>query len=294
MNEKYAYFKNSLLPYWLLFPQLTIIFLFFLWPASQAIKSSFEREDPFGFTTTFIGLENYVTILSDPTYVKSLLTTIIFSAIVAAVSMTISLLLAVSVDRTVHAKKAYTVLLLWPYAVAPVLSGILWLFIFHPTIGIIPDILKKTGIIWNYRVNEIQAMILVIIAASWQQISYNFLFFLSGLQSIPRSQLEAAAIDGASPFKRFWTITFPQISPTTFFLLVVNTNYVMFDTFGIIENTTSGGPARATTTLAYKIYDDGFRNQMIGTSAAQSVILMFMVIFLTLIQFRWIERRVQY
>ncbi|QEE08493.1 sn-glycerol-3-phosphate ABC transporter permease UgpA [Bartonella kosoyi] len=294
MQEKQAYFKKSLLSYGLLFPQLLVTFLFFFWPAAEAIKSSFEREDPFGFTTTFIGLENYLTVLSDPTYRQSLLTTVVFSISVTVVSMTISLLLAVCVDRVVRAKKAYTILLLWPYAVAPVLAGILWLFIFHPTVGIIPFLLEKIGVLWNYRINGTQAMILIVIAASWKQISYNFLFFLTGLQSVPHSQIEAAAIDGAGPFKRFWTIVFPQISPTTFFLLIVNINYVMFDTFGIIDNTTSGGPARATSTLVYKVYDDGFRNQIIGTSAAQSTILMLMVIVLTFIQFRWIERRVQY
>ncbi|WP_139412762.1 sn-glycerol-3-phosphate ABC transporter permease UgpA [Bartonella mastomydis] len=294
MQEKQAYFKNRLLSYGLLFPQLLITFLFFFWPAAQAIKSSFEREDPFGFTTTFIGFENYLTVLSDPTYLQSLFTTVVFSISVTVASMTISLLLAVCVDRVICAKKAYTMLLLWPYAVAPVLAGILWLFIFHPTIGIIPFLLEKIGVLWNYRINGTQAMILIVIAASWKQISYNFLFFLTALQSVPRSQIEAAAIDGAGPFKRFWTVVFPQISPTTFFLLIVNINYVMFDTFGIIDNTTSGGPARATSTLVYKVYDDGFRNQIIGTSAAQSTILMLMVIVLTFIQFRWIERRVQY
>ncbi|QEE11519.1 sn-glycerol-3-phosphate ABC transporter permease UgpA [Bartonella krasnovii] len=294
MQEKHAYFKKSLLSYGLLFPQLLVTFLFFFWPAAQAVKSSFEREDPFGFTTTFIGFENYLTVLSDPTYRQSLLTTVVFSISVTVVSMTISLLLAVCVDRVVRAKKAYTMLLLWPYAVAPVLAGILWLFIFHPAIGIIPFLLEKVGVLWNYRINGTQAMILIVIAASWKQISYNFLFFLTGLQSIPHSQIEAAAIDGAGPFKRFWTVVFPQISPTTFFLLIININYVMFDTFGIIDNTTSGGPARATNILVYKIYDDGFKNQIIGTSAAQSTILMLMVIVLTFIQFRWIERRVQY
>ncbi|WP_332065855.1 sn-glycerol-3-phosphate ABC transporter permease UgpA [Bartonella sp. CB189] len=294
MQEKHAYFKNSLLPYWLLFPQLAVTFLFFLLPAAQTVKLSFEREDTFGLIKTFVGFENYVAIFSDPIYVKSLLTTIIFSVSVTVVTMAISLLLAVSVDRVIRAQKTYTMFLLLPYAIAPVLSGVLWLFIFHPTIGIFPFILEKIGIIWNHRISGIQAMILIVIAASWQQVSYNFLFFLAGLQSIPRSQIEAAAIDGAGPFKRFWTVIFPQISPTTFFLLIINIHYVMFDTFGIIDNITSGGPANATNTLVYKVYEDGFKNQMIGISAAQSVILMLMVIILTFIQFRWVERRVQY
>ncbi|WP_455482215.1 sn-glycerol-3-phosphate ABC transporter permease UgpA [Bartonella sp. B35(2025)] len=294
MQEKHVYFKNSLLPYWLLFPQLAITFLFFLLPAAQTIKLSFEREDPFGFTTKFIGFENYITVFTDPTYIKSIFTTIIFSISVTVVAMAISLLLAVSVDRVIRTKKVYTTLLLWPYAVAPVLAGILWLFIFHPAVGIFPFLLEKIGIMWNHRINGIQAMILIVIAASWQQISYNFLFFLASLQSIPRSQIESAAIDGAGPFKRFWTVVFPQISPTTFFLLIINIHYVMFDTFGIIDNVTSGGPAHATNTLIYKIYNDGFRNQIIGASAAQSAILMLMVIVLTFIQFRWIERRIQY
>ncbi|AGF74195.1 sn-glycerol 3-phosphate transport system permease protein [Bartonella australis AUST/NH1] len=294
MQQKHAYFKKSFFPYWLLLPQLAVTFLFFLWPAAQAVKSSFEREDPFGFTTTFVGFENYVTVLSDPIYIKSLITTVIFSVSVTVVSMTISLILAVSVDRVIRAKKVYTMLLLWPYAVAPVLAGILWLFIFHPTVGIVPFLLEKIGIAWNHRISGTQAMILIVIAASWKQISYNFLFFLAGLQSVPHSQIEAAAIDGAGPFKRFWTVVFPQISPTTFFLLIVNIHYVMFDTFGIIDNMTSGGPARATSTLVYKVYDDGFKNQIIGASTAQSTILMLMVAVLTFIQFRWIERRVQY
>ncbi|MCZ2328420.1 sn-glycerol-3-phosphate ABC transporter permease UgpA [Bartonella sp. F02] len=294
MQTKHAYFQKILLPYLLLFPQLAITFLFFFWPAIQAIKSSFEREDPFGFSKTFIGFENYVTIFSDPAYIQSFMTTVIFSVSVTVISMTLSLLLAVCVDRVIRAKKTYTIFLLWPYAVAPVLAGILWLFIFHPTIGVLPFLLEEIGIIWNHRVSGTQAMILIVIAASWQQISYNFLFFLAGLQSVPRSQIEAAAIDGASPFKRFWTVVFPQISPTTFFLLIVNIHYVMFDTFGIIDHITSGGPARATSTLVYKIYEDGFKNQIIGASAAQSTILMLMIIVLTFVQFRWIERRVQY
>lgn len=294
MQEKQTYFKNNFLPYWLLFPQLAITVLFFLWPAFQSIKSSFEREDPFGFKTVFIGFDNYARIFSETEYLNSLYVTVIFAVSVTLVSMSVSLLLATAVDRAIKAKTVYTTMLLWPYAVAPIIAGVLWMFIFHPTIGFMPLILHYLGIDWNYRVNGTHAMILIVIAASWKQISYNFLFFLAGLQSVPKSQIEAAAIDGAGPIKRFWTIIFPQLSPTTFFLMVININYVMFDTFAIIDGTTTGGPAQATNTLVYKIYDDGFKNQMIGISAAQSTVLMILVIVLTIVQFRWVERKVQY
>lgn len=294
MQEKQTYFKNSFLPYWLLLPQLLITVLFFLWPAFQSIKSSFQREDPFGFKTVFIGFENYARIFSEGDYLNSLYVTAVFAISVTFVSMSISLLLATAVDRTIRSKNVYTTMLLWPYAVAPIIAGVLWMFIFHPTLGFMPLILNYLGIDWNYRINGTHAMILIVIAASWKQISYNFLFFLAGLQSVPKSQIEAAAIDGAGPIKRFLTIILPQLSPTTFFLLVININYVMFDTFAIIDGTTTGGPAQATNTLVYKIYDDGFKNQMIGISSAQSTILMILVIALTIVQFRWVERKVQY
>jgi sn-glycerol 3-phosphate transport system permease protein len=294
MQTKRTIFPNKLLPYALLAPQLAVTLIFFIWPAAQAVKSSFEREDPFGFRTTFIWFENYTRLFSEPGYLNSLTKTAIFAVSVTLLSMSRSLLLAVAVNRVLKSNRAYTTLLVWPYAVAPVVVGILWWFMFNPTIGIAPYMLRGLGIDWNHRVDGNQAMILVVIAASWKQISYNFLFFVAGLQSVPQSLNEAAAIDGAGPFKRFWTIVFPLLSPTTFFLLIVNINYAMFDTFGLIDTTTNGGPNQATNILVYKVYADGFLGLNIGSSAAQSVVLMLIVIALTAIQFRYIERRVQY
>jgi sn-glycerol 3-phosphate transport system permease protein len=294
MQSKRTVFPNKLLPYLLLVPQLAVTLIFFIWPALQALMSSFEREDPFGFRTTFVWFENYRRLLAEPTYLGSLGKTAIFAGSVTLLSMTVSLLLAVAVNRVLRTNRLYTTLLVWPYAVAPVVVGVLWWFMFNPTIGILPYMLRAVGIDWNHRVDGTDAMLLVIMAASWKQISYNFLFFVAGLQSVPQSLLEAAAIDGAGPFKRFWTIVFPLLSPTTFFLLIVNINYTMFDTFGIIDATTQGGPAQATNILVYKVYSDGFLGLNIGSSSAQSVILMLIVIALTAIQFRFIERRVQY
>ncbi|MEO9299834.1 sn-glycerol-3-phosphate ABC transporter permease UgpA [Devosia alba] len=294
MQAKRTTFPNKFLPYWLLVPQLAVTLIFFIWPAVQALKSSFEREDPFGFKTTFVWFENYRRLLIDPMYVGSLGKTAVFAFSVTALSMSLSLILAVAVNRVLRSNRAYTTLLVWPYAVAPVVVGILWWFMFNPTIGIAPYLLRGMGIDWNHRVDGNQAMIFVVMAASWKQISYNFLFFVAGLQSVPQSQIEAAAIDGAGPFKRFWTIVFPLLAPTTFFLLIVNINYAMFDTFGIIDATTQGGPAQATNILVYKVYTDGFLGLNIGSSSAQSVILMIIVIALTAIQFRYVERRIQY
>jgi sn-glycerol 3-phosphate transport system permease protein len=294
MQTKRTIFPNKLLPYFLLLPQLAVTLVFFIWPALQAVKSSFEREDPFGFRTTFIWFDNYTRLFAEAGYLNSLSRTAVFAVLVTLLSMSLSLILAVAVNRVLRTNRVYTTLLVWPYAVAPVVVGILWWFIFNPTIGIAPYLMRAVGIGWNPRVNGDHAMILVIVAASWKQISYNFLFFVAGLQSVPQSLTEAAAIDGAGPFKRFWTIVFPLLSPTTFFLLIVNINYAMFDTFGIIDATTSGGPNQATNVLVYKVYADGFLGLNLGSSAAQSVILMLIVIALTAIQFRFIERRVQY
>ncbi|MBE7733745.1 sn-glycerol-3-phosphate ABC transporter permease UgpA [Devosia faecipullorum] len=294
MQTKRTIFPNKLLPYALLAPQLAITIIFFIWPALQAVKSSFEREDPFGFRTTFVWFENYSRVLMDPLYLNSVGRTAVFALSVTLLSMGLSLLLAVAVNRVLRTNRLYTTLLVWPYAVAPVVVGILWWFMFNPSIGIAPYILRGFGINWNHRIDGNQAMLLVVMAASWKQISYNFLFFVAGLQSVPQSLNEAAAIDGAGPFKRFWTIVFPLLSPTTFFLLIVNINYAMFDTFGLIDATTAGGPAQATNILVYKVYADGFLGLNIGSSAAQSVILMLIVIALTAIQFRYVERRVQY
>jgi sn-glycerol 3-phosphate transport system permease protein len=294
LQTKRTIFPQKLLPYLLLAPQLAITLIFFIWPAGQAIKSSFEREDPFGFRTTFVWFQNYTRLFTDADYTNSLWRTALFAVCVTAISMSVSLVLAAAVNRLLRSGRIYTTLLVWPYAVAPVVAGVLWWFLFNPTIGILPYVLDQFGINWNHRTNGSQAMTLVILAAAWKQISYNFLFFVAGLQSIPQSLIEAAAIDGAGPFKRFRTIVFPLLSPTTFFLLIINMNYAMFDTFGIIDGTTSGGPAQATNILVYKVYDDGVLGLNIGSSAAQSVLLMLIVVVLTVVQFRFVERRVQY
>src|SRR5438034_11015036 len=284
--EKSTVFNNRWLPYLLLFPQLVITIVFFYWPASQAVWQSFLREDAFGLTSEFVGLENYQSLFAQPSYYKSMLTTLVFSSLVAALSLSIALLFATQADKNLKAAGAYKTLMIWPYAVAPAVAGVLWIFMFHPTLGTLARPLRWMNFDWNPLLNGNHAMILVVMAAVWKQISYNFLFFLSGLQSIPRSVIEAGAIDGAGPMRRFWTIVFPLLSPTTFFLLVVNIVYVFFHTFGLVHATTSGGPARATEILVFKVYNDGFRGQDLGGSAAQSVILMLIVVALTVVQFR--------
>jgi sn-glycerol 3-phosphate transport system permease protein len=294
MQTKRTVFKSRLLPYFLLAPQLIITLIFFVWPAGQAIWQSFLRQDPFGMKDTFIWFANYTRLLNDADYMNALGVTVVFSIGVTALSMGASLLLAVCVNRVIRSQRFYTTLLVWPYAVAPAASGLLWWFMFNPSVGIIPYGLSYLGYNWNFRLNPNDAMILVIIAAAWKQISYNFLFFVAGLQSVPHSLTEAAAIDGAGPVKRFWTIIFPLLSPTTFFLAVINITYAMFDTFPIIDSTTSGGPAQSTNILVYKVYADGFVGLNLGPSAAQSVVLMLIVVLLTIVQFRWIERKVQY
>jgi len=294
MQTKRTVFGNLWLPYLLLAPQLAITLIFFIWPAGQAVWQSFLREDAFGLKTTFVGLSNYTRLFDNAEYLNSLKVTAVFSISTAALAMVVSLLLALAVDRMIKSAHVYTTLLVWPYAVAPAIAGVLWWFIFNPTIGVMPYFLGFFGYDWNHALVKRDAMILVVVAAAWKQISYNFLFFVAGLQAIPASMREAAAIDGAGPFKRFWTITLPLLSPTTFFLLVMNVVYTMFDTFGVIDATTEGGPAQATNTLVYKVYKDGFIGLNLGSSAAQSVILMIIVVSLTVFQFRYVERRVNY
>jgi sn-glycerol 3-phosphate transport system permease protein len=292
--EKRVVFKSAWLPYALLLPQITITVVFFFWPAIQAVYYSFIVQDAFGLTTQFVWFQNFSVLFHDSHYLASFRITALFSVLVAASGICISLLLATMADQVVRGALVYKTLLIWPYAVAPAIAGVLWSFLFSPSIGIITYLLLKLGVDWNWIINEGQAMLLVIIAAAWKQISYNFLFFLAGLQSIPKSMIEAAAIDGAGPLRRFWTIVFPLLSPTTFFLLVVNIVYAFFDTFGVIDATTQGGPAEATKILVYKVYYDGVRAGDLGGSSAQSVVLMFIVISLTVVQFRFIERKVQY
>jgi sn-glycerol 3-phosphate transport system permease protein len=294
MQTKRTVFPNKLLPYLLIAPQIFVTVVFFLWPAATAFWQSFLRQDAFGFKTNFVWFENYRRLFADPIYINAFGHTLVFAILVTVLSTAIALLLAAAAMRVLRTSRIYSTLLIWPYAVAPAIAGILWWFMFNPSIGIVAYMLRAMGINWNHLINPDHAMVLIVIAATWKQISYNFLFFLAALQSVPRSLQEAGAIDGAGPVKRFWTIVFPLISPTTFYLIVINIVYAMFDTFGIIHATTQGGPARATEILVYKVYFDGFIGLNLGSSAAQSVILMVIVIALTAVQFRFIERRVQY
>jgi sn-glycerol 3-phosphate transport system permease protein len=292
--EKRARFQSWWLPYALVLPQLIITLVFFFWPAWQALFQSLLSQDAFATHTEFVWFDNFRDLFADELYLASFKVTALFSVLVAGIGLTISLVLAVFADRVVRGAGVYKTLLIWPYAVAPAIAAVLWMFLFNPTLGIIAHWLKRGGVQWNYLLNGGQALLLVVIAAVWKQISYNFLFFLAGLQSIPKSLIEAAAIDGAGPVKRFLTIVFPLLSPTTFFLLVVNVVYAFFDTFAIVDATTSGGPAQATEILVFKVYKDGFKGLDLGGSAAQSVVLMTIVILLTVVQFRYIERKVQY
>ena len=289
-----AIFDDKVLPYLLLAPQVAVTLVFFFWPAGQAIYLAFHLQDAFGLRPQFVGFDNFRAIFTDPLYLDSALRTGVFTVAVTALSMACALLLAVMADRRIRAATAYKTLLIWPYAVAPAVAAVLWLFIFHPSIGLLGQALGRMGVAWDYKLNGTQAMLLVILAASWKQVSYNFLFFLAGLQSIPKAVIEAAAIDGAGAGRRFWSIVFPLLSPTTFFLLVVNMVYAFFDTFGTIHALTAGGPGKATETLIYKVYVDGVINLDLGGSSAQSVVLMAIVIALTAVQFRYIERRVHY
>ena len=291
---KRTIFRHQLLPWLLLAPQLAITLVFFLWPAGQAVWQSFQREDAFGLKTEFVGLANYAALLHDPGYLNALQVTVVFALATVILSMGFALVLALAADRMIRSTRIYTTLLVWPYAVAPAVAGILWWFLFNPTLGVLPYALRAFGYRWNHGLSANDAMVLIVIAASWKQFSYNFLFFVAGLQSIPASMREAAAIDGAGPVKRFWTITLPLLSPTTFFLMVVNLVYAMFDTFPVIHATTGGNPAQSTNILVYKVFVDGFIGLNLGSSAAQSVVLMAIVVGLTVIQFKWVERKVTY
>ena len=292
--EKRVVFRSAWLPYLLVAPQLAITIVFFFLPAGQALWFAFQRQDAFGMNAEFAGLANFRDLFADQSYLHSFEVTALFSVLVAAGGIVIALAMAVMADRVIKGALVYRTLLIWPYAVAAAVAGVLWGFLFAPSIGIITFALKQFGIEWNWVLQGNQAMLLVVIASIWKQISYNFLFFLAGLQSIPRSLIEAAAIDGARPLRRFWTIVLPLLSPVTFFLLVVNVVYAFFDTFGVIDATTEGGPASATNILVYKVYVDGVKSADLGGSSAQSAILMLIVIALTVIQFRFIERKVNY
>ena len=287
-------FNNRFLPYLLLAPQIAITIIFFFWPAGQAIYWSLLRQDPFGLRTTFVYLENFQTVLSDPLYIEAIQVTVIFSVSVTVFVMATALLFAVMADRQIRGAQVYKTLLLWPYALAPAVAAVLWMFIFHPSIGVVGKALNSSGIPWDYHLNGAQALVLVVIASSWKQIAHNFLFFLAGLQSVPPAVIEAALIDGASAWKLFRSILFPLISPTTFYLLTVNLVFAFFDTFGVIHALTRGGPGRSTTTLMYKAYMDGYVNLNLGESAAQSVILMIIVSVIVWGQFKYMEGKVHY
>jgi len=289
-----AIFDNKLLPFVLVAPQLAITLVFFFWPAGQAIYWSLLRQDPFGLRTEFVWFENFTHVLGDPSYRGALGVTFLFSSAVIGLAMLSGLLLAVTADQEIRGAAIYKALLMWPYAVAPAVAASLWLFIFHPAIGMLGRLLVRMGYDWDFALNGTHAMILVVLAAAWKQVSYNFIFFLAGLQSIPKSVLEAAAVDGAGGRQRFWRIVFPLLSPTTFFLLVVNVIYAFFDTFGVIHSLTRGGPGKSTETLIYKVFVDGVVNLDLGGSSAQSVVLLLVVSMLTAIQFRYVERRVHY
>lgn len=292
--DKRIVFRSSWLPWALLAPQLVVIALFFFWPAGQALVQSLQQSDAFGMSVVWVGFENFQNLYKDESYAESFLTTGIFSLWVAVLGIGISLVLAYFADRVVRGALIYRTLLIWPYAVAPAVAGVVWLFLFSPSIGVVSYALNTMGFEWNALLNSRDAMALIVMAAVWKQLSYNFLFFLAGLQSIPKSLIEAAAIDGAGPWRRFWTIQFPLLSPTSFFLLVINVVYAFFDTFGIVDAATKGGPGKDTAILVYKVYFDGFKALDLGGSAAQSVVLMVIVVALTVVQFRFIEKKVNY
>jgi sn-glycerol 3-phosphate transport system permease protein len=292
--EKRVLFRSAWLPWLLLAPQLIVISVFFFWPAAQALLQSFQLQDAFGLSKEWVGLDNFRNLFNDEAYLESFKTTAFFSVMVAVLGISLSLMLAVFADRIIKGALFYKTLLILPYAVAPAVAGVLWIFMFSPTLGVVAYALSGIGIDWNHLLNSSHAMSLIIMAAVWKQISYNFLFFLAGLQSIPKSLIEAAAIDGARPWRRFWSIQFPLLSPTTFFLLVINIVYAFFDTFAIVDASTQGGPGRDTLILVYKVYHDGFKNGDLGGSAAQSVVLMAIVVVLTVVQFRYVEKKVQY
>ena len=292
--EKRVVFRSTWLPWLLLVPQMAVILVFFFWPAGQAIVQSLQQQDPFGTSIEFVGFANFRQLFADPGYLESFKTTALFSVLVAGIGISLSLILAVFADRIARGAIVYQTLLILPYAVAPSVAAVLWVFMFSPSLGVVAYALGKAGIDWNHLLNSTHAMTLIVMAAVWKQISYNFLFFLAGLQSIPKSLIEAAAIDGAGPWRRFWTVQFPLLSPTTFFLLVINVVYAFFDTFAIVDAATQGGPGRDTSILVYKVYYDGFKAMDLGGSAAQSVVLMVIVVALTVVQFRYVEKKVQY
>lgn len=292
--EKRVYFRNKWLPYLLLLPQLTVTLIFFIWPAGQALSSSLFLQDAFTGAKRFVGFANFQSLFDSQVYLDSFGVTLVFTLATTFLTLAVALYLAIKAHHVLRASRLYQAILTWPYAVAPAAAGILWVFMFNPNVGLVSSWLEALGIDWNFNVHGDQAMLLMIIAAVWRQIAYNFLFFLAGLQAVPHSLIEAAAIDGAKPARRFWTIIFPLLAPTTFFLLVIDVVYSLFGTFGLIDTITQGGPGNATNILVYQVYRTGFVGLNLGSSAAQSTILMILVVGLTIIQFRYIERKVNY
>lgn len=294
MSSSRPVFRSRWLPYLLMLPQLLITLIFFLWPAGEALWYSVQRVDPFGIASTFVGMENFARLLDDEYYLDSFKTTLIFSGLVTVIGLVVSLFLAALTDHVLRLKRFYQTLFLLPYAVAPAVAAVLWMFLFSPGQGLITHFLGQLGYSWNHAQNSGQALALVVLASVWQQMSYNFLFFFAALQSIPKSLIEAAAIDGAGPVRRFFQLSLPLITPVGFFLVVVNLVYAFFDTFPVIDAATGGGPVQSTTTLIYKIYREGFAGLDLSASSAQSVVLMVLVIALTVIQFRFVEKKVRY
>ncbi|MGA8240223.1 MAG: sn-glycerol-3-phosphate ABC transporter permease UgpA [Desulfobacterales bacterium] len=292
---KRSHFTSRFLAYLLITPQILVTLTFFYWPAAQGLLQSMMLSDPFGQRNRFVWFDNFIDIFTDPLYLKSVGITLVFSFAVAVLAILTGLLIATMANRALIAKTPIRALLIWPYAVAPAISGILWLFLLHPSFGVIAIFIKRRlGIDWNPVLNGTDAFIMVVLASAWKQISYNFVFFMAGLQAVPHSLIEAAAMDGAGPFRRFWAITLPLLSPTLFFLMVMNVIYAFFETFGVIHTVTQGGPGGATTTLVYKVYQDGFIGLNLGSSAAQSVVLMALIVIITVLQFKYVERKVQY
>lgn len=295
MLKKRSYFKKRSLPYLLILPQILITSAFFYWPAVQGLVASFQLSDPFGFRTRFVWFDNFISLFSDPLYLKSFITTLIFSGSVAAVSICFGLFLATMANRALRMTAVTRTLLIWPYAIAPAISGILWLFLMHPSYGVVAIALRRWfGVDWNPLLESADAMLLIVLASSWKQVSYNFVFFVAGMQAIPNSLIEAAAMDGASPFRRFWAIVFPLLAPTMFFVTVMNIIFSFFETFGVIHTVTQGGPGGSTNILVYKVYQDGFIGLNMGSSSAQSIVLMALIILITTLQFKYVERKIHY
>jgi len=289
--ERRTTFPGRLLPLLLVAPQLALTAVFFLWPAGQAIWFSAVRQDAFGLRSEFVGLDNFYDLFTDPLYRDSIVRTALFCVAVAVLAMSTALLLAVFADREIRGRAVYRTMLIWPYAIAPAVAAVLWILVLNPQIGLLGRWLNRHGIPWDYKLRDGQAMGVVVLASAWKQVSYDFIFFLAGLQAIPRAVVEAARMDGARGWRRFRTITLPLLAPTTFFLLVVNLVYAAFETFGTIQALTQGGPGKATETLVVKVYRDGVVNLDLGSSSAQSVVLMVAVVVLTMLQFRFLGRR---